>query len=148
MPGCGLGATAWAGAAGFGGGGIVALTAVLQAGDRLATFFCRQASASRPPGLTPEHFDMKSERQDERMALCWADVSCAAAPSMETVSVKAAAAKAAIPGSCVFKKVMALPDFGSGGAAMAAPFGAIEDQMNRRIDPIIIVFACKSLPKG
>jgi hypothetical protein len=82
------GATAGAGAAagasaGFAatgaGGGNVALTAVLQAADRPATFFCRQASASLPPGVTPEHFDMKSERQEDLIAFCCADVTCAMA---------------------------------------------------------------------
>jgi hypothetical protein len=61
------------------GAGIVALTAVLQAGARLPTFFCRQVSASLPPGVTPEHFDMKSERQFERTALCCSGVTCAVA---------------------------------------------------------------------
>jgi hypothetical protein len=61
------------------GAGIVALTAVLQAGARLPTFFCRQVSASLPPGVTPEHFDMKSERQFERIALCCSGVTCALA---------------------------------------------------------------------
>lgn len=59
--------------------GIVTLTAVLQAADRLATFFCKQTRASLPPGVTPEHFDMKSERQEARMALCCSAVTCARA---------------------------------------------------------------------
>lgn len=83
----GWGATAAAGAVSAGlagagaatGAGKVALTAVLQAEDRLPTFFCRQVSASWPPGVTPEHFDMKSERQLALIALCCADVTCAAA---------------------------------------------------------------------
>jgi hypothetical protein len=54
---------------------MVALTAVLQAGARLATFFCRHISASLPPGVTPEHFDMKSDRQLARMALCCSAVT-------------------------------------------------------------------------
>lgn len=62
---------------------MVALTAVLQADDRLATFFCRHVSASLPPGVTPEHFAMKSARQAARMAFCcsaetWAFASAAA----------------------------------------------------------------------
>jgi hypothetical protein len=80
------GAAVGAGAAGFaatGGGGagagMVALTTFLQAGARLATFFCRQLRASLPPGETPEHFDMKSERQLARRALCCSDVTCALA---------------------------------------------------------------------
>lgn len=76
----GAGAGAGAGAAAAGaGGGSVALTTVLQAGLRLATFFCRQVRASLPPGDTPEHFDMKSERQLARMALCCSGVICAMA---------------------------------------------------------------------
>ncbi len=59
--------------------GRVARTAVWQPGDSFATFFCRHISASLPPGWTPEQFDMKSERQLERMALCCAEVGCAAA---------------------------------------------------------------------
>jgi hypothetical protein len=52
------------------GAGSVALTAVLQPGDKVSTFFWRHVSASLPPGLTPAHFDMKSLRQFARMALC------------------------------------------------------------------------------
>ena len=63
------------------GGGIVALTAVLHAGDRPATFFCRHISASLPPGVMPEHFDVKSDRQLARMALCCWAVTCAFAPA-------------------------------------------------------------------
>jgi hypothetical protein len=62
-------------AAGGGGGGAASvfgfgrvwLTAALQAGDRLSTFFCRQTSASLP--RMPEHFDMASLRQFARNAL-------------------------------------------------------------------------------
>jgi hypothetical protein len=69
------------GAAAAGAGfGKVALTAVLQLGDSVATFFCRHCSASAPPGRTLEHFDMKSERQDDLMADCCSGVICAAAP--------------------------------------------------------------------
>jgi hypothetical protein len=81
------------------GAGIVTLTAVLQAGERLATFFCRQLSASLPPGVTPEHFDMKSERQAERMALCCSVVGCAL-----VVLVSAANASMAKPGKSVARK--------------------------------------------
>lgn len=58
----------------------MALTAPWQAGDSEATFFCRHCSASAPPGRTPEHFDMKSERQEDLMADCCSGVTCAAAP--------------------------------------------------------------------
>jgi hypothetical protein len=47
--------------------GKVLLTAALQAGDRLLTFFCRQANASCP--RMPEHFDMASLRQFALSAL-------------------------------------------------------------------------------
>jgi hypothetical protein len=56
---------------------MVALTAVLQAGDRLPTLVCKHCSASLPPGVTPEHFDMKSDRQAPRMALCCLGVTWA-----------------------------------------------------------------------
>jgi hypothetical protein len=54
--------------------GSVGSTAALQPAERESTFFCRQTRASLPPGVTPEHFDMKSLRQLARNALCWADV--------------------------------------------------------------------------
>jgi hypothetical protein len=82
------GVAVW-GVAGTGGGaggvdaagacGIVAFTAVWQAADSFPTFFCKQASASRPPGVTPEQLAMKSERQDCRIAFCWACVGWASA---------------------------------------------------------------------
>jgi len=69
-------AGAAAAAAGAGSGfGKVALTAVLQPDDNVATFFCRHCSASLPPGVTPEHFDMKSLRQFARIALCCSAVT-------------------------------------------------------------------------
>lgn len=80
---------AWAGAA----DGIVALTAVLQPGERFSTFFCKQASASLPPGVTPEHFDVKSERQFDRTALCCSEVVCAPA---EEAKARCSAASNAI----------------------------------------------------
>ena len=75
--------TACAGA----GAGMVALTAVLQAGDRLATFFCKHSNASLPPRGTPGHFDMKSERHEARIALCWSGEGCASAPPAHAASV-------------------------------------------------------------
>jgi hypothetical protein len=76
---------------------MVALTAPLQAGDRLATFFCRQFSASLPPRSTPGHFAMKSERQFERMALCCSGEGCAeAAPASAAHAATAAAKQLAI----------------------------------------------------
>jgi len=61
-------------AAGGGGdaaaaGGAIAFTALAQAGDSLAMCWRTQSSASLPPRGTPEQFDKKSERQDERIAL-------------------------------------------------------------------------------
>jgi hypothetical protein len=89
--------TGWAGLASTGGGGggagMVALTALLQAGDRLARFFCRQFSASLPPRSTPGHFDMKSERQFERMALCCSGVGWAEAAPVRTAHAATAAIK-------------------------------------------------------
>jgi hypothetical protein len=58
----------WAGAA-AGDAGMVALTAVWHGPESLARFCLRQSSASLPPGVTPEQFAMKSDRQFERIAL-------------------------------------------------------------------------------
>jgi hypothetical protein len=49
--------------------GMIALTAVWHARESLARFCLRQSSASLPPGVTPEQFAMKSDRQFERIAL-------------------------------------------------------------------------------
>jgi hypothetical protein len=65
---------------------MVALTAVLQAGDKAATLVCKHCSASLPPGVTPEHFDMKSDRQAPRMALCCSGVTCATAVAVSAVT--------------------------------------------------------------
>jgi hypothetical protein len=81
----GFGGATGGGAAGF---GRVALTTVLQAGDRLLTFFCRQASASLP--RKPEHFDIASLRQFARNALCCSGVTCAVAVP-QTISANASA---------------------------------------------------------
>jgi hypothetical protein len=48
----------------------------LQAGETLAALRLRHSSASRVPGLTPVQFDMKSERQEARMAEICSDVGC------------------------------------------------------------------------
>jgi hypothetical protein len=58
---------------------MTALTALLQAADSFAMFCCKHWKAAAPPGCTPEQFDMKSERQEERMALRCASVACASA---------------------------------------------------------------------
>jgi hypothetical protein len=92
------GATAAAGGGAVGGaavlagsGVMVARTAVWQPSDRPATFFCRQESASLPPGVTPAHFDWKSEWQFERIALCCAEVTCAAALVLSAAKAASAA---------------------------------------------------------
>ena len=83
---------AGAGAAAVGAGsgfGKVAVTAVLQPADNAATFFCRHCNASLPPGVTPEHFDMKSLRQFARIALCCSAVTWASTvPTVKAVSTK------------------------------------------------------------
>src|ERR1700759_4330808 len=93
---CGVGAAAGATAPAAGaaaaapagaGAPIVELTTCLQAPDRPATFRCRQASASLPPGVTPEHFAMKSERQACFIALCCASVGV---PGAATAAADAA----------------------------------------------------------
>jgi len=50
--------------------------AVWQAEDSDELCCCRHVSAALPPGDTPEHCAMKSERQADLMALCCAAVGC------------------------------------------------------------------------
>ena len=75
---------------------MTALTALPQAGDSLAMCCRRQSSASLPPRGTPEQFDRKSERQDERMALNCSSLgfcACAGVPRpMIEAAIKAATA--------------------------------------------------------
>jgi hypothetical protein len=54
--------------AGGAGAGVIALTAVLHDPESLARLRLRHSSASLPPGVTPEQFAMKSERQEARIA--------------------------------------------------------------------------------
>ena len=54
--------------AGAAGAGVIALTAVLHDPESLARLRLRHSSASLPPGVTPEQFAMKSERQEARIA--------------------------------------------------------------------------------
>jgi hypothetical protein len=55
-------------------------------------------SASLPPGVTPEHFDWKSERQLPRMALCCSLVICACAlPAKPAIASAAINGKSALP---------------------------------------------------
>jgi len=90
----GVAATAGGGAAGgvaawVGSFGSVARTAVWQPADSFATLFWRQTKASLPPGVTPEQCDMKSERQFERIALCWAEVTWALALAASAAKINA-----------------------------------------------------------
>jgi hypothetical protein len=96
--GAGAGAAVAAGGGAGGaaaGAGMVSFTTLWQAADRLATFFCRQVSASLPPGDTPEQCDMKSERQFARIALCWALVIWASAALAAVIAASTRAARTA-----------------------------------------------------
>jgi hypothetical protein len=64
--------------------------------------FCRQASASLLPGVTPEQLDMKSETQLARIAHCWALVTCAWAVAIRPTSANHATARTGI---CIRKLV-------------------------------------------
>ena len=145
MAGCG-GATGGGGADAVGGGGaeggvgvaaigagMVELTAVLQPEERLATFLCKQTSASLPPGLTPEHFDMKSERQLDRIALCWALVICAFAPSVRMANVSAiiVAPGASALNQAFIGKVMSFTPARSSLAAETLPPGGFASRIER-----------------
>ncbi len=85
-----VGAAAALGAAGF---GKVSRTTFWQFADKLATFFCRQTSASLPPGEMPEQCEMKSERQLARSSLFSVLVTWAFAEP--ATAATASAAKAA-----------------------------------------------------
>src|ERR1700754_2385356 len=52
---------------------LIAETAFRQAAEREPLCCCRQVSASMPPGVTPEHCAMKSERH---AALIWSFCCC------------------------------------------------------------------------
>ena len=71
----------------------MAFTAPWQPAERDATFFFRHWKASAPPGVTPRHFDMKSERQLARSASCWAWLGCASAGAMAASVIAKAAIK-------------------------------------------------------
>jgi hypothetical protein len=90
----------------------VLLTALLQPGESTATFFCKQPSASLPPGATPEHRDMKSDRQADFIAFCWA-----------AVSLGATAAGLAAAADFTAGLLAALGWAGGGGAATAGAGG-------------------------
>jgi len=68
------GVSAEAGAAG--GAPATASMAALHDGERLSRLPSRHSSAALPPGSTPEHLAMKSERQDERIASRCVVVGC------------------------------------------------------------------------
>jgi hypothetical protein len=69
--------------------GIVALTAVRHAGDRLDTLLCRQRSASAP--RMPGQVDMASDRHEARIASCCAWLICAAPGSVAAARIAIAA---------------------------------------------------------
>ena len=87
----GAGGCVGAATAGF---GVIAATAPRHAGDSFAELCCRHCSASAPPGVTPEQFDMKSERQDERIAFCCSAVGCAMTGAASVIQAPASAAAA------------------------------------------------------
>ncbi|MGE3149794.1 MAG: hypothetical protein AB7K04_12075, partial [Pseudorhodoplanes sp.] len=91
-----MGAVAGEAATGAAAGGASAFTAPWQPGDSEAMLLFRQVSASMPPGVTPRHFDMKSERQLERMASRWAAVGCCAGAGapLSTATIALASAPA------------------------------------------------------
>jgi hypothetical protein len=75
-------------AAGF---GPTASSAALHGADTLPALRLRHCSASRPPGCTPAQCDMKSERQDWRIAaICSGDGCCARASPNQPLSIRAA----------------------------------------------------------
>ncbi len=79
------------------GRGETASSAVLQAGETLAALRLRHSSASRVPGLTPVQFDMKSERQEARIAEICSDVGCCAeAESVAPITSPPASSKGTV----------------------------------------------------
>ena len=97
------------------------LTTLLQFGESTETFFCKQASASFPPGETPEQCDMKSDRQAERMALCCAAVGVADAGGLVAGGLAAATGFAA--GFAGGLLAVALGCAGGGGAVTVGAAG-------------------------
>ncbi|MBB4444001.1 hypothetical protein GGE15_007313 [Rhizobium esperanzae] len=74
VAGAGLVAPVVAGAAGAGSADVdlgleIADTAFRQPAESVALCCCRQVSASIPPGVTPEHCAMKSDRHSALIAL-------------------------------------------------------------------------------
>jgi hypothetical protein len=89
------GADVGASAGGFSAAFSVAaieLTALLQAGESLLSLRIKHWNASAPPGVTLEQFAMKSDRQDERMALLCASLTWAPAPAPKPKMVTASTA--------------------------------------------------------
>ena len=103
----GAGAGATVAVAGAAGAGVIALTAVLHDPESLARLRLRHSSASLPPGVTPEQFAMKSERQEARIAAIRScDGCCARAPgpmssrrtaTLAGIALVAVAVKAMVP---------------------------------------------------
>jgi hypothetical protein len=94
----GTGAGSASSAAGF---GPTASSAVLHGADTLPALRLRHCSASLPPGCTPAQCDMKSERQDWRIAaICSGDGCCAETSPNEPPSTTAAKIKAIDTPAC------------------------------------------------
>jgi hypothetical protein len=76
--------------------GPTASSADLHGSDTLAALRLRHCSASRPPGCTPAQCDMKSERQDWRIAAicsgvgCWAEASSNQPPGTAPAKMRSA----------------------------------------------------------
>lgn len=103
-------AAAAGGDAGLGGaagaacaGAPIASTAARHPGD--VAFFFRHCIASGPPGLTPEHLDMKSERQFCLTALICASVGCWARATPESHATPSATRAAERTGVRTFKSI-------------------------------------------
>ncbi|MBB2708039.1 UNVERIFIED_ORG: hypothetical protein GGE63_006200 [Rhizobium esperanzae] len=105
MPAAGAGVVAavFAGAAGAGSADVdlgltfTADTAFLQPAESVALCCCKQVSASMPPGVTPEHLAMKSERHSALIAFFCSSVgACAEAiPARNTIAQNAGNAEIA-----------------------------------------------------
>jgi hypothetical protein len=87
-----------------------AFTAAWQAGDSLARCCFRQANASAPPRGTPEQFERKSDRQEERIALtCSGFGCCASAGTASAINAKMEMARSRRSGILGTSSVVAGP---------------------------------------
>src|SRR5262245_13261212 len=91
--GCGLSAEPLVGRGAIGtlAAGTMALTAVLQDADNLASLRLRHSNAFLPPGCTPEQLAMKSERHDARITSRCAWLGSCATASVTIQTMHAAA---------------------------------------------------------